>query len=213
MIIDCIADLHGYYPQLNSGDMLIVAGDLTASDRAGQYFDFEQWLDAQQYQKKVIIAGNHDNFLVENGPHMFDGSDYLCDSGTEYQGLKIWGSPWTKTFEGMNHRCKAFTFDTEEELERKWALIRDDTDILITHGPQAACLDKTIQNINVGSSTLANKIGKMRKMRLHVFGHIHEAYGYDSYYHADSSLMRAYVNCSHVNERYQPVNKPIRIVL
>ncbi len=30
MIIDCISDLHGYYPKLEGGDLLIVAGDLTA---------------------------------------------------------------------------------------------------------------------------------------------------------------------------------------
>lgn len=32
MIIDCISDLHGYYPELGGGDLLIVAGDLTARD-------------------------------------------------------------------------------------------------------------------------------------------------------------------------------------
>lgn len=33
MIIDCISDLHGQYPQLEGGDLLIVAGDLTARDK------------------------------------------------------------------------------------------------------------------------------------------------------------------------------------
>ena len=33
MIIDCIADLHGHYPKLEGGDLLIVAGDLTAEHK------------------------------------------------------------------------------------------------------------------------------------------------------------------------------------
>jgi len=32
MIIDCISDLHGYTPSLSGGDVIIVAGDLTAKD-------------------------------------------------------------------------------------------------------------------------------------------------------------------------------------
>jgi hypothetical protein len=33
MIIDCIADLHGHYPKLDGGDLLIICGDLTARDQ------------------------------------------------------------------------------------------------------------------------------------------------------------------------------------
>ncbi len=32
MIIDCISDLHGFKPNLNGGDLLIIGGDLTARD-------------------------------------------------------------------------------------------------------------------------------------------------------------------------------------
>jgi len=37
MIIDCISDLHGYYPELEGGDLLIIAGDLIGHfDRINQ---------------------------------------------------------------------------------------------------------------------------------------------------------------------------------
>ncbi len=229
MIIDCISDLHGYYPTLEGGDLLIVAGDLTARDRPEEHMLFSIWIEKQHYKKIVWIAGNHDNFY-QNHCKSTDDTDiaYLCDSGTEFEGLKIWGSPWTKTFPRMNPHCKAFTCDTEEELAEKWALIPDDIHILITHGPPYGILDKAKrfdypktdtrigkflneQYENVGSKSLALKIGTMViPPKLWVWGHIHEAYGEDMAIRGKQCKM---VNCSHVNERYQPVNKPVRIIL
>lgn len=51
MIIDCIADLHGHYPKLEGGDLLIVAGDLTARDTLDEHINFSQWLEKQYYKK------------------------------------------------------------------------------------------------------------------------------------------------------------------
>lgn len=230
MIIDCISDLHGYYPKLEGGDLLIVGGDLTAKDTFEQHGDFKKWLYEQKYKKKIVIAGNHDNYFVglPSDPHIFSDyniktgeqlsyAEYLCDSGTEYEGMKIWGSPWTKTFEGMNPLCKAFTLDTEEELAKKWALIPDNIDILITHSPTLGFLDKTINDRYVGSESLKLRIwGMYNPPKLVVCGHIHEAYGkdYEKWGECtDEEFNQIFVNASHVNERYEPVNKPIRVIL
>ena len=216
MIIDCISDLHGFYPKLEGGDLLIVAGDLTKRDKPIEHEEFYLWLAEQDYDKKIVIAGNHDNFLVDH-PDQFrlneDGIEYLCDSGTEFEGLRIWGSPWTKTFEGMNPHCKAFTCDTEEELAEKWAMIPDDIDILITHSPPYGIFDSVRrfpQDIpeNTGSKYLSDKFRGSTTLKLHIFGHIHEHGG-----KSGDIGMTKFINCSHVNERYQPVNKPVRIVL
>lgn len=227
MIIDCIADLHGHYPKLEGGDLLIVAGDLTARDRPEERLQYLQWLANQSYKKKVWIAGNHDNSLVgmSFSPIREDAAEYLCDSGTEFEGLKIWGSPWTKTFPGMNPHCKAFTCDTEEELAEKWALIPEDTDILITHGPPYGIMDAVHREVFcgerdewVGSVSLLGKVFRTRP-KLHVFGHIHEGYGRYNHTPREGSSENlgitpvTFVNCSHVNERYKPVNKPVRVVL
>ncbi len=236
--ITCVSDLHGFYPKLEGGDLLIVAGDLTSRDTFEQHIDFKTWLYKQNYRKKIVIAGNHDNHFVGlmSDPYIFSSynnetgeqlsyADYLCDSGTEFEGLKLWGSPWTKTFEGMNPKCKAFTVDTEEELAEKWALIPNDIDILITHSPSQGVLDEVKrfdypqtgtrigvfineQYDNVGSSSLIKPMIQSG-CKLHVFGHIHESYG--KFYNPILGIN--YVNASHVNERYQPVNKPIRIEL
>jgi len=218
--ITCISDCHGYYPKLEGGDLLIVGGDLTASDKEIQYKQFYQWLENQSYKKIVYIGGNHDNYLqkiVMTG--LLLHIEYLCDSGTEFEGLKIWGSPWTLRFEGMNPNAMAFTVDTEEELAEKWALIPDDVDILVTHSPPYGYFDyinghEGTGGIPCGSTSLFETIHHIMP-KLHVFGHIHEEGGsmrmFSEWYGKKGPL--TLVNASHVNELYEPVNKPIRIEL
>jgi Icc-related predicted phosphoesterase len=208
MIVDCIGCTHGSLPKLSGGDLLIITGDLTAKDTLTEYSDFLEWLNTQDYKKKVVVAGNHDNFL-QNNPNFYSKTniDYLCDSGTEFEGCKIWGSPWTRTFPEMNPNCKAFTLDTEKELLEKWILIPDGTDILITHSPSFGNFDYTTSGESVGSICLWFCILDI-KPKLHVFSHIHEAYG--NCVHANGIIL---VNCSIMNERYKSVNKPFRIVL
>lgn len=219
MIITLTGCLHGHYPKLEGGDLLIVTGDLTARDTSVEYSECLTWLMNQPYSKKIFIGGNHDNLLVGSIPKKHfncnenECFEYLCDSGTEFEGLRIWGSPWTKTFPGMNPKCKAFTVDTEEELAEKWALIPEDVHILITHTPPYGILDGIdIEDgsfFHVGSKTLfQNWDGGLK---LHIFSHIHEGYG--EVKGNNGIFPYHYVNCSHVNERYQPVNKPVRNIL
>ncbi len=120
----------------------------------------------------------------------------------------------------MNSHCKAFTCDTEEQLAEKWDMIPDDTDILVTHSPPYGILDEVKEDVwrhawdedlHVGSKSLALKIGNMDKPPLlWCWGHIHEAYGEDLSVRSKPCRM---INCSLVNERYQPVNKPVRVIL
>lgn len=219
MIIDCISDLHGYFPELEGGDLLIVAGDLTASDTPMQHYNFLDWLQNQPYKEKIVVAGNHDNFIyslkskyIPDTRKLDSGMIYLCDSGTEFEGLKIWGTPWTKTFEGINPKCKAFTVDTETELMDKFDLIPPGIDILITHAPPQGILDKC-DNGHMGSIALYNWIKYVERPKLHVFGHIHEGYGQEELFATYNDKMMISVNASFVNENYKPVNKPIRIIL
>jgi Icc-related predicted phosphoesterase len=212
MIIDCISDLHGHYPELKGGDLLIVAGDLTAHDNDAGYLKFYAWLHKQEYKKYVIIAGNHDH-MIEWGQTIIDRLDrthYLQDSGTEFDGLKIWGSPWTLSFEGMNPQCTAFTVETEEELSEKWALIPNDIDILVTHCPPRCYLDLITlpsgEDQLCGSASLNYASTQRIKPKYHIFGHIHEHGG--RFFRTEDTL---FINASYVNEYYEPINTPIRI--
>lgn len=234
MIIDCISDLHGYYPNLEGGDLLIIAGDCTARDRLLQWADFFHWIKDQNYNKKILIAGNHDNFMFNGFPKTEEEAEdlkevrlilqesesdfeYLCDSGTEFEGLKIWGSPWTNKFKGMNPHCMAFTVDRDEDLCDKWDKIPHDTDILITHSPPNSIMDgipvKDGSFYHAGSKSLFGWLKYVERPKLHIFGHIHEGYGKTEVFPTYDDKMMISVNASHVNENYEPVNKPIRVVL
>jgi Icc-related predicted phosphoesterase len=212
MIVDCIGCLHGAKPDLEGGDLLIVTGDLTVSDEPEEYLKFYCWLHKQKYKKYIVIAGNHDN-LIQAGESLIEylaDTVYLCDSGTEFEGLKIWGTPWTSRFEGINPLCCAFTGADDDEIAPHFELIPPDVDILITHGPPFAIRDMTKDGKQVGSvSLMAQHICRLRP-KLWVFSHIHEGYGKDGPYEWSGTT---YVNCSIMNEKYQPINKPIRIEL
>lgn len=219
MKIDCVSDLHGFYPDLEGGDLLIVSGDLTARDTPNEYAAFVIWLQCQKYAKKIVIGGNHDNFLQENkgwADLTSLGFTYLCDSGTEFEGLRIWGSPWTKKFTSQNPECAAFSLGLDVQMMEKWELIPPDTHILITHTPPFATLDRSHKySHRFGCVKLADKLLNMNNLKLHVFGHIHGGYGmHRQVHHWNEDVMGHFsVNAAIMDESYNPTNKPIRIEL
>jgi Icc-related predicted phosphoesterase len=232
MIIDCISDLHGELPELiGGGDILIVAGDLTASHTPKQFKEFFDWLIDQDYKHKVVIGGNHDEWLQrtvmygEVSKHLgrqYDEEDnligygyyYLCDTSVTLEGYKIYGTPWTRTFPGIAKNCMAFTVDGEEMLSKKWEFIPSDVDILVTHSPPFLIGDKVeryrAEPEHVGSKSLG-KLIKDSNIKLHVFGHIHNGYGTEILTRHSDGHEFIFVNASIMNEDYDPVNKPIRI--
>lgn len=222
MEITAISDLHGEFPRLDGGDLLIIAGDSTSNDSVKAWQNYFDWLERQDYRKKIMIAGNHDNFCTQwaiSNDSIYDSLvkkpsfSYLCDSGEEFEGFKIWGSPWSQRFVGQNPHCMAFTLDHDNQLINKFEMIPHDTDILITHSPPFGILDKTTNGEHVGSTYLFNWLKYVGRPKLHVFGHIHEAYGQCEIFSTYNNQMMKSINASHVNEDYEPVNKPIRIIL
>ena len=218
MIIDCIADLHGHYPSLSGGDLLIIAGDLTARDDIEGWSAFDIWLQNQPYKHKIVVCGNHDmsaQVTPEIGETLekSEGVKYLCDSGTEVEGFKIWGTPWTLFSERLNLRCRGFT-GTEEELKEKFDLIPDDINILVSHGPAKGILDRTTSGEEIGSVGLLEVLTRVQPF-LHVFGHVHEGYGYyKGTFKTEAGEELGVVHClnsSYVNEKYEVINEPFRV--
>jgi len=226
MKITAISDLHGYLPKLPGGDLLILAGDYTSSDKVKQWAEFFAWLKKQKYTKKILVAGNHDHLLEKGFPkHQKEADDlkevqefleinedfeYLCDSSTEYNGLKIWGSPHSLWFQGINPKCTAFSTD-ETTLKKHYNKIPCDIDILVTHTPPWGMLDRNLNNESCGSLSLRNHTlcrERFTNLKLHVFGHIHEEGG-----KMFETTFCKFVNASIMNEFYIPKNKIITLEL
>ncbi len=222
MIIDCISDMHGEFPTLSGGDLLIMSGDCTIADKVKQWMEFFEWFKAQNYRQKVLVAGNHDGFLErcissQEAREMLideqEGFEYLCDTGIEFEGVKIWGSPWTPRFGNWN-----FMLPRGERIRQKWANIPLDTDILVTHGPPFGLLDKTYDGRRAGCEELRARILDLKDLKLHVFGHIHEDYGwkYRDYDIGETEITpvgHLSVNCSVLNREYDLANAPVRVIL
>jgi Icc-related predicted phosphoesterase len=214
--ITFISDTHTKHDKLDGfltgGDILIHAGDLTGRGYITEIENFAKWYDKiNNYDTKVFICGNHD-FGFEDDYDKVTGLltgyktiDYLQDDwlmvGEDYDTMiKIWGTPWQPEFHNW-----AFNLPRGEKLKEKWDMIPMNTDILITHGPPFGKLDYVqYNNINVGCEELMKRVEEI-KPKIHVFGHIHEGYGYvfDGNTH--------FINAAVLNGRYEYRNKPVTV--
>lgn len=201
MKITCVSDMHGKFPTLEAGDLLIVAGDSTASGTVEQLSTFGTWLDNQPFRLKLVIAGNHD-WLFQTNPmlakNLLPGDvTYVEDQVVSIMqgGLNIYGSPWTLEFKQWAFMKKP------EEMEAAWAKIPDGIDVLITHQPPHGILDSLHTGEHAGCPYLAAAVRRTQP-RLHVFGHVHESYGV----HVEGRT--TYANVAYLNEHYQPTNSP-----
>jgi Icc-related predicted phosphoesterase len=165
---------------------------------------FVPWLRRTPARQRVFIAGNHD-FVFADEPSLVAYIDwpgiYLQDSGCVWEGVNIWGSPWTNFLPGWVFTAR------EEELDCYWDLIPDDTQVLLVHGPPQGIGDEVIGNLSgdvlhVGSLTLMDALTRLSKLKLVVFGHIHECSGL---YRMGKMTL---VNAALMDVGYYPVNPP-----
>lgn len=165
-------------PELPEGDVFCHSGDFTHNGTLREVMHFLRWLEKQPHKYKVICPGNHDLVCVDNDSFMkitceSMGINYLCDDEVIIDGIKFYGSPYTKLFGGM-----AFEY-REQELVPLFERIPPDVNVLITHGPPYGILDKNSDGHACGSKALADKLHytNVPRMKVCAFGHIHEGYG------------------------------------
>jgi predicted phosphodiesterase len=208
MKIVAMSDMHGELPDIPPCHLLLLAGDLTPVTDHSSFFqacwldrEFRAWLERQPARKVIGIAGNHD-FIFERDPDLVPGGlpwTYLQDSGMEWEGLKIWGTPWQPWFFDW-----AFN-GGPEDLKRKWSLIPEGTDILVVHGPPYGYGDGVPERSGsvrrCGCPHLLERIHEVQP-RLVVYGHIHEGRGQ---WQLGSTLL---ANVTIVDGSYQRVFEP-----
>jgi 3',5'-cyclic AMP phosphodiesterase CpdA len=157
-----ISDIHNHQKLLDlpSADLLLVAGDMTNMGTYKELEDFSKFLSSQKpkFDAIIVIAGNHEitmdtPFFNDIGKDYFPDNSfesakarafltenpdiiYLEDSGTEYKGIRIWGTPWIPPFGQW-----AFSLPNKEFAKKIFEKIPLDTDILISHSPPFGILD------------------------------------------------------------------------
>ena len=227
MRIIAISDTHSLHRKMTipKGDVLVHAGDFTTRGTYEELEDFVVWLSEQPHPHKVFIAGNHDGCMEGlaalksqgfSGKHFInalektgriksaEGIHYLFDESVEIMGKKFYGSPWQPKF------CDwAFQDSRGLNMANKWACIPMDTDVLITHGPPYGHGDYVPRNNRVtGCLELMNRVTVIEPL-VHIFGHIHEGYGYSR----SEEVKTRFVNAAMLDGDYKLGNKAHRIEL
>ncbi len=187
------------------GDLIIHAGDISNVGKEAGVIAFLDWFQNLNFKHKIFIAGNHDFYFERATDEEIQNLIpkeiiYLNDSGTEIDGIHIWGSPIQPWFHDW-----AFNRQRGADIKKHWDLIPQQTDILVTHGPPFGILDATMRQQNVGCDDLLEKV-KVVAPKIHAFGHIHEAYGIRELEGVK------YINASVLNLQYKMTNPPVEVV-
>ncbi|MDB5012109.1 MAG: metallophosphoesterase [Daejeonella sp.] len=205
MLFLTLSDTHGKHRLLKNlpkADVIIHVGDVSRDGSERSVLDFMNWFSELDYEYKIFIAGNHDFYFEQESESYLNKTIptnliYLNDSGVTINGINIWGSPITPWFYDW-----AFNRERGTEINKHWKLIPKNTDVLITHGPPMGILDQVNVSRSVGCEDLLKRINSI-KPKVHVFGHIHEAYGSENIEHTK------FINASILDENYQIKNDPI----
>jgi len=185
--ITCISDLHGFTPVIPETDILLIGGDIALRNgRKNQRREWRRkylpWLREVPATHIVFVGGNHDwlladeNFKVALIPQLPSNAFYLEDSSISLhinnESLLIYGTPWQTPYGSW-----AF-MKPEKELVETFNEIRPDAEILLCHSPPWGILDEVPGRGPQGSVALANRIADLPNLKLCVFGHIHEGWGW-----------------------------------
>lgn len=189
MKVTAFSDIHMQFSDellVDSTDLLVCAGDATHLGKDHELYSFIRWLDLQPAKHKVFVPGNHEIGLQKN-EHMWksyckEKNIHLETNGFLYIEDKIlFCSAWTPYFYDWAYNG---TDDLEGDhkgpnLYRKWKPILDcNIDLLVTHGPPRNVLDLNRHGEHCGSFILAKLLSEQHSIKHHIFGHIHDSYGF-----------------------------------
>lgn len=201
-----ISDTHTLHNEwtIPECDLLIHSGDIGNHTDIHDLNKFLIWFEQQPAECKIFIAGNHDLVLDKNEAKKAKNHNnvygylrmteqyeqalqliqkynikYLNNTDYIFRGKKIWGSPYSPSFGNW-----AFNADRGIQIQKIWAKIPNDVDILVTHTPVYGILDdvkeyaRQGEDVHVGCKDLLAVIQKrLKQLKLHCSGHIHDNFG------------------------------------
>ncbi|MCQ2215340.1 MAG: metallophosphatase domain-containing protein [Bacteroidales bacterium] len=187
-----ISDTHNAHKRLANlpeGDLIIHSGDISQTGSESEILDFINWFQSLPYPNKIFTYGNHDFALfdAENIEGLDSNCYFLANKSITVNGYHIHAIPYYMDMPDFNPQVPV------------------DTDILITHNPPKGILDLS-GDIHYGSNQLRDLVAKLQP-KLHLFGHIHDAYGQME---LDGTL---YSNGACVDENYEPRSMQYNLIV
>lgn len=174
-----ISDTHNKLDKIPvpDGDVLIHAGDATNMGTLEEITKLNEDFGNLPHPVKIFSPGNHDFMFEQNtglAKSLITNAIVYIHEPAEVAGIKFWFSPYQPWYHDW-----AFNKRRGEDISRVWDQIADDTQFLITHGPPHGIMDATLRGELVGCKDLLKTIqGRLKSLKYHAFGHIHEAYGH-----------------------------------
>lgn len=203
MILGAISDTHNHHSnkwEIQPCDVLIHCGDFSFQ---GNFSEVQQFVKDFKKAKKdsgakyaIIVPGNHEKGVQANEQFFREYCEQndiivLIHEEIVLDGVRFFGTPWQPYF------CNwAYNVENEQDLDRYYSEIPDDTQVLITHCPPYKILDYSPMCGNVGSKELQNRVMQLKKLKFHFFGHIHYSQGFQIFHGIK------FVNCAILGDQY-----------
>lgn len=196
MKICAISDLHGYLPEIEESDILLIAGDISPLEiqfnkpkmKIWLENDFSNWIKKLPVDKVYMVAGNHDAYFEGQSGLNITYLINQCDNKLDYlenhwtthdhygKEYKIFGTPYCHIFGRWPF------MRSDEYMKEKFKEIPDKIDIIISHDPPYGIgqVDQILQTIrwnnhhleHVGNPSLSKRLHEI-DFKLLVCGHIH----------------------------------------
>lgn len=222
--ICAMSDLHGYLPEINPCELVLICGDIVPLSFQGsskltyKWFSttFKEWAENLPCQKVVFIAGNHELHFpnhYKEYKQLFNNDNkitYLCHeeytySGSDGKEYRIFGTPYCQEFGTWAFMLSA------SELVKLLMEIPSGLDILITHDQPYLYGDVLLQEgynfdndeDHIGNPLLLAAI-ETRKPRYQFNGHLHSC-DHNKIVIEDT----IHYNVSLKDETYQAVYSPL----
>lgn len=223
MKIAVTSDLHGYLPEINPCDIVLIAGDISPLDIQRNHYEMEfwirskfaEWINNLPCDQVIMVAGNHDFYLqniMNDEIAIYDSItkptkgkldilyNQMCVvTDKEAVMYNICGTPYCRQFKNW-----AF-MDTPEKLKEYYSTMPDNCDIVLTHdAPKIGKLGTTTEGFNkgdYGNEILAKAI-KEKSPRYVFCGHIHSGDHELKTYRGYGNTK--FANVSYIDESYSP---------
>jgi Icc-related predicted phosphoesterase len=231
MKICAISDLHGFLPEIEECEILLIAGDISPLSiqfnkpemKKWLELHFAYWIKSLPVKRVFLVAGNHDFYFQNiNNSNILSLEQsceklvYINNKTIHYydENCKLWsifGTPYCSIFGNWPF------MRSDEILIEKFKEIPEKVDIIISHDPPHGVgqVDQILgrprwnneELEHVGNIPLRERLNNT-EFKLLVCGHIHSG----DHEECDFNNGKV-VNVSVVNEQYKLYYKPFYIEL